>query len=96
MFIRIKRRRVNAYCEGKHGSKVALAAHLGIDKQAMNKILTRANEPGGEKVLAMLGWIEKTRRTKPRKRPCLVAESTIFRGRHCVTLVPEHKISVTH
>ena len=51
--------RVNAYCEGKHGSKVALAAHLGIDKQAMNKILTRANEPGGEKVLAMLAWIEK-------------------------------------
>ena len=56
--------RVNAYCEDKHGSKVALAAHLGIDKQAMNKILTRANEPGGEKVLAMLVWLEERTASK--------------------------------
>ena len=41
------------------GPAMLLAAHLGIDKQAMNKILIRANEPGGEKVLAMLVWLEK-------------------------------------
>ncbi len=51
--------RVHAYCEGRHGSKVALAGHLGIDKQALHKILTRANEPGGEKVLALLVWLEE-------------------------------------
>ena len=67
--------RVNAYCKSKHGSKVALAEYLQIPKQALHSILNGTYEPGGEKVLAMIEWMEKhateqpaasTRNTNPR------------------------------
>ena len=51
--------RVNAVCERKHGSKVELAEYLQTDKQQVYALLTRRNEPGGERVLALLEWLEK-------------------------------------
>ena len=50
---------VNAFCETKHGLKTELAAHLQSTKQYLNAILKGEKEPGGEKVLAMLEWMEK-------------------------------------
>ena len=51
--------RVNTYCKSKHGSKVALAEFLQIPKQHVNSMLNGTYEPGGEKVLALLEWLEK-------------------------------------
>ena len=51
--------RVNAYCEGRHGSKTALADYMQVTKQELHPILKGAREPGAEKVLAMLEWLEK-------------------------------------
>ena len=50
---------VNTFCESKHGLKVELAAYLQISKQQLYPILKGEKEPGGEKVLAMLEWLEK-------------------------------------
>ena len=52
-------RQVNAFCETKHGFKTELAAHLQITKQYLNAVLKGKKEPGGEKVLAMLEWMEE-------------------------------------
>ncbi len=51
--------KVNAVCERRHGSKVELAEYLQTDKQQVHAMLTRRNEPGGERVLALLEWLEK-------------------------------------
>ena len=50
---------VNAFCETKHGLKTELAAHLQVSKQHLYPFLKGEKEPGGEKVLAMLEWMEK-------------------------------------
>lgn len=50
--------RVNTYCEGRHGSKTALAEYMGVTKQELHPILKGTREPGAEKVLAMLEWLE--------------------------------------
>ena len=57
---------VNAYCEGRHGSKVALAEYLQVTKQELHPILKGTREPGAEKVLAMLEWLEKNVPAKER------------------------------
>ena len=49
---------VNAFCESKHGLKTELAAHLQVSKQHLHPFLKGEKEPGGEKVLAMLEWME--------------------------------------
>ena len=51
--------RVNIYCEGRHGSKTALADYMQVTKQELHPILKGTREPGAEKVLAMLEWLEK-------------------------------------
>ena len=56
--------RVNTYCEGRHGSKTALADYMQVTKQELHPILKGAREPGAEKVLAMLEWLEKNAHTE--------------------------------
>ena len=51
--------KVNAYCESKHGLKVELAEYLQMSKQQLYPILKGNHDPSGEKVLAMLEWLEK-------------------------------------
>ena len=51
--------KVNAVCESRHGSKMELAEYLQTDKQQVCALLTGRNEPGGERVLALLEWLEK-------------------------------------
>jgi hypothetical protein len=51
--------KVNAVCERKHGSKVELAEYLQTTKQQVYALLKGENEPGGERVLALLEWLEK-------------------------------------
>lgn len=52
-------RRVNTFCEGRHGSKVELAEYMQVTKQELHPILKGERAPGAEKVLAMLEWMEK-------------------------------------
>lgn len=56
--------RVNAVCERRHGSKVELADYLQTDKQQVYALLTRRNDPGGERLLALLEWLEKNEPTE--------------------------------
>ena len=51
--------KVNAVCERKHGSKVDLAEYLRTNKQQVHSMLKGENQPGGERVLALLEWLEK-------------------------------------
>ena len=51
--------KVNAVCERKHGSKVELAEYLQTNKQQVHSMLKGENQPGGERVLALLEWLEK-------------------------------------
>ena len=51
--------KVNAVCERRHGSKVELAEYLQTNKQQVHAMLKGENQPGGERVLALLEWLEK-------------------------------------
>ena len=61
-------RQINAYCESRHGSKVALAEYLQVTKQELHPILKGTREPGAEKVLAMLEWLEKNAPAEQQQR----------------------------
>lgn len=49
--------RVTEHCENRHGSKKALAAHLGVRPHMISEWLA-GKQPGGEYALGILEWLD--------------------------------------